>query len=119
MGRLLFVSLHTMNKKIVACLCLLMVAGIEDVCVASAFSGFSAVDADVLQARDSYAQWSQAYNRWEGQMTNFVPGSGYKYYSGDNSAKTLFDDITSQNVLKASRRTQGEQSSGNIRASEN
>ena len=29
----LFVSLHTMNKKIVACLCLLMVAGIEDVCV--------------------------------------------------------------------------------------
>ena len=82
--------------------------------VTSAFSGFSPVDADVLQARDSYAQWSQTYHRWEGVMTNFMPGRGYKYYSGSSASKSIFDDVTSQNVLKAAKMgADGEQSSGN------
>jgi len=82
--------------------------------VTSAFSGFTAEDADVLQARDAYAQWSQAYHRWEGLMTNFMPGMGYKYYSGSSTVKPVFDDVTSKNVLKARMLApDGEQSSGN------
>ena len=82
--------------------------------VTSAFSGFTAEDADVLQARDAYAQWSQAYHRWEGLMTNFMPGLGYKYYSGSSTVKPVFDDVTSKNVLKARMLApDGEQSSGN------
>ena len=82
--------------------------------VTSAFSGFTADDADVLQARDSYAQWSQTYSRWEGLMTNFMPGMGYKYYSGSSAVKPVFDDVTSQNTLKARMfAPDGEQSSGN------
>ena len=84
--------------------------------VTSAFSGFSPEDADVLQARDAYAQWSQPYRRWDGLMTNFMPSMGYKYYSGSNATKTLFEDVTSQNALKArmfgQSSTSGEQSTG-------
>ena len=81
--------------------------------VTSAFSAFSPNDADVLQTRDAYTQWSQAYHRWEGLMTNFMPGVGYKYYSGDSSTKPVFEDVTLQNVLKARMLTQtGEQSAG-------
>ena len=82
--------------------------------VTSAFSGFTPADADVLQARDSYAQWSQTYYRWEGLMTNFMPGMGYKYYSGSSTSKPVFDDVTSQNMQRVMRScADGEQSSGN------
>ena len=82
--------------------------------VTSAFSGFTPVDADVLQARDAYAQWTETYHRWEGLMTNFMPGTGYKYYSGSSESKPLFDDVTLQNTLRARRvGDAGEQSSGN------
>ena len=69
--------------------------------VTSAFSGFTPEDADVLQARDAYAQWSQTYHRWEGLMTNFMPGMGYKYYSGSSAVKPVFEDVTSKNALRA------------------
>ena len=81
--------------------------------VASAFSAFTPSDADVLMTRDAYTQWSQAYHRWDGQMTNFMPGVGYKYYSGDSSTKPVFEDVTLQNVLKSRMLTRGEQSDGN------
>jgi len=69
--------------------------------VTSAFSGFTPEDADVLQARDAYTQWSQTYHRWEGLMTNFMPGMGYKYYSGSSAVKPVFEDVTSKNALRA------------------
>ena len=82
--------------------------------VTSAFSGFTPTGDDVLQARDAYAQWTETYHRWEGLMTNFMPGTGYKYYSGSSESKPLFDDITLQNTLRARRvGDDGEQSSGN------
>jgi hypothetical protein len=81
--------------------------------VTSAFSGFSPVDADVLQARDSYAQWSQTYHRWEGLLTNFMPGMGYKYYSGNITSQSVFEDVTSKNALRAKMLApDGEQSAG-------
>jgi hypothetical protein len=81
--------------------------------VTSAFSGFTPNDADVLQARDAYAQWSQTYHRWEGLMTNFMPGIGYKYYSGNITSQSVFEDVTSKNALKARMLApHGEQSAG-------
>ena len=81
--------------------------------VTSAFSGFTPTGDDVLQTRDAYAQWTETYHRWEGLMTNFMPGTGYKYYSGSSESKPLFDDITLQNTLRARRvGDDGEQSSG-------
>lgn len=67
--------------------------------ITSAFSGFTPVDADVLQSRDNYAQWSMTYNRWEG-MTSFIPGTGYKYYSGDSQTKSIFEDVSTQNAMQ-------------------
>ncbi len=81
--------------------------------VTSAFSGITPDDADVLQARDGYAQWSQTYHRWEGLLTNFMPGMGYKYYSGSSSTKPVFEDVTSKNALRAKMLApDGEQSAG-------
>ena len=82
--------------------------------VTSAFSGFTPEDADALQARDAYAQWSKPYHRWEGVMTNFMPGMGYKYYSGSSVVKSIFDDITAQNTLRKVKMLapDGEQSAG-------
>ena len=81
--------------------------------VTSAFSGFTPDDADVLQARDAYAQWSQTYHRWEGLLTNFMPGMGYKYYSGNITSQSVFEDVTSKNALRAKMLApDGEQSAG-------
>ena len=81
--------------------------------VTSAFSGFTPDDADVLQARDAYAQWSQTYHRWEGLLTNFMPGMGYKYYSGNITSQSVFEDVTSKNALRARMLApDGEQSAG-------
>lgn len=62
--------------------------------ITSALSGFTPGNGDAIQARDSYTMWSANYNRWEGTVSNFMPGVGYKYYSSSDASKTLFEELT-------------------------
>ncbi len=81
--------------------------------VSAAFSDMVPSTDDVVQTRDAYTQWSGTYRRWEGMMTNFAPGVGYKYYSGSETAKTVFGTLDTQSTQRARKNAQdGEHSEG-------